>query len=211
MIIKNLKMPESFGAKDFNGDTLLVRDIVVKYIMRGIFKYDLSNKGYTIVGLERDVKCEYPISNDRTVSFSGRIDRLDMLKDDKYQIIDYKSNNRSKLEHNGIDKLFNGEPEDRISNIFQTLLYSMMLERSEGKKATPSLYYASKMVVDGYSPYIVESKSKTPIACYRDVSEEFEAQLNNTLEELFDPTKPFTQISNVEACTYCPFKKICRR
>ena len=211
MIVKNLQMPKGFGQKDFNGDTLLVRDIIVKYITQGIFRYDLGHSGYTIVGLERDVECEYSISDDRTIFFSGRIDRLDKLDNDKYQIIDYKSNNRSSLEHNGIEKLFNGEPEDRISNIFQTLLYSMMLERSEKKEAIPSLYYASKMVVDGYSPYIVESKSKTPIACYSDVSEEFEAQLSNTLEELFDYTKPFTQVGNADACTYCPFKKICRR
>jgi hypothetical protein len=211
MIVKNLQMPKGFGQTDFNGDTLLVRDIIVKYITQGIFRYDLGHSGYTIVGLERDVECEYSISDDRTIFFSGRIDRLDKLDNDKYQIIDYKSNNRSSLEHNGIEKLFNGEPEDRISNIFQTLLYSMMLERSEKKEAIPSLYYASKMVVEGYNPSIVEVKSKTPISCYSDVSEEFEVQLNNTLEELFDPTKPFTQVSNAEACTYCPFKKICRR
>ena len=211
MIVKNLQMPKGFGQKDFNGDTLLVRDIIVKYITQGIFRYDLGHSGYTIVGLERDVECEYSISDDRTIFFSGRIDRLDKLDNDKYQIIDYKSNNRSSLEHNGIDKLFNGEPEDRISNIFQTLLYSMMLEISEHKSSVPSLYYASKMVVEGYNPSIVEVKSKTPISCYSDVSEEFETQLSNTLEELFDPTKPFTQVSNAEACTYCPFKKICRR
>lgn len=211
-IIHYLNLPVDSNQQDFTGDSILVRDIIVKYIMQGIFKYDLSKENFTIVGLEQDIDCQYPISGNRLVSFAGRIDRIDKLGDgSKYQIIDYKSNVRSKLEYNTIEKLFNGEPDDRISNIFQTLLYSMMLGLKHNKEAVPSLYYASKMIIDGYSPFIIDSSTKEPISSYKDVSEAFETQLNTILEELFDYNKPFTQIDNVDACKYCPFKKICRR
>ena len=202
---------ESVSKSMFTGDTLLVRDIIIKYIYEGILNYDSKRKDYKIVGLERDVDCEYPISGGRYVNLSGRADRIDELSDGTLQIIDYKSGNRPHLECVSIQSLFTGAAHERISNIFQTLLYSMMLQRKCGTESCPSLYYASKMLSEGYSPLILDKSTDEFIERYSEVATEFEEELNKVLEELFDADIAFTQVDDEDACIYCDYKKICRR
>ena len=203
---------EKLVANDITGDMLLVRDIIVRYILQGILPYDISREGFTITGIERDVDFRYAISNERYVNLAGRADRIDTLPNGACQIIDYKSGNKPHLEFNGISTLFDGEPQERISNIFQTLLYAMMLHHRDNVEVTPSLYYASKMLLKGYDAHIADkSDDGKVVERYSDVAEEFEERLRMTLEEIFDPETPFKQVDDEAACTYCDYKKICRR
>jgi ATP-dependent helicase/DNAse subunit B len=195
----------------FSGDTILVKDIIIKYILCGILRYDSHSDGFTIKGLEQKVSYAYPISDGRFVNLKGIADRIDLLPDGKLQVIDYKSGNTPHLEFNGMDNLFNGAARERVSNIFQTLLYSMMLHRSERCESMPTLYFASKMLSDGYSPMILDRVNDKYVERYSDYAQEFETQLNNVLEELFDFNTPFKQVEDEDACTYCDFKTICRR
>ena len=188
-----------------------MRDIIIKYIHEGILRHDNSRKEFTIAGLEDPVELSYPISNGRSVNLAGRADRIDRLEGSTLQIIDYKSGNKPHLEFNGISNLFNGAPDERISNIFQTLLYSMMLHRDRECETCPSLFYASQMLSKEYSPYIVDRSRNQEITKYSDISAEFEEELTNVFEELFDPEVAFKQVDDSDACTYCDYKKICRR
>ena len=174
-------------------------------------RYDISQDGFTIVGLEDKVMCRYDISDGRKVNLSGRADRLDRLPNGTMQIIDYKSGNTPHLEFNGMNNLFTGEAKDRVSNIFQTLLYSMMLSKRDGVDTMPSLYFASKMHDEGYSPKIVNKESGEVVDNYQSQAEEFEQMLAATLEELFDYNTPFKQVEDVDMCKYCDYKRICRR
>ena len=157
------------------------------------------------------MECSYPLGDGRTVNLSGRADRIDLLPNGTLQVIDYKSGNKPHLEFGGMEALFCGRPHERISNIFQTLLYAMMLQRTRSRDAMPSLYYASKMVLKGYSPQLINRASGEIIESYGDVAEEFEAFLREALVELFDQNTPFRQADDEDACTYCDFKSICRR
>ena len=177
----------------------------------GVMRYDSSRKGFKIMGLERDVDCCYPISGERFVNLYGRADRIDELNDGTLQIIDYKSGNRPHLECGSIQSLFIGAPYERVSNIFQTLLYSMMLNRKYNLESRPSLYYASKMLSDDYSPLITDKAHDAFIERYSDIADDFEDELNIVLEELFDSDIPFVQVDDEDACKYCDYKKICRR
>ena len=198
-------------SKSFSGDTILVRDIIIKYIMRGIMRYDAASEGFTIKGLEKDVACSYPISNGHTVNISGIADRIDILPNNKIQIIDYKSGNTPHLEFNGLSNLFRGPARERISNIFQTLLYAMILNRNEGLESMPTLYFASKMLSDDYSPKILDKQNGEHVECYSSYAQEFENELTTILNELFDFSTPFKQTEDSDACTFCDFKTICRR
>ena len=199
------------SSEEFSGDMLLVRDIIIKYIQRGIMRYDIANEGYTIAGLEKDVDWQCPISNGRMVNLSGRADRIDRRADGSLQIIDYKSGNTPHLEYNGMEALFRGGAQERVSNIFQTMLYSMILHRKYKLESCPSLYFASKMLNDDYSPLILDRTTGAYVERFSDISEEFESELNATLEELFDYSTPFRQTEDEDMCKYCDFKKICRR
>ncbi|MBO5831597.1 MAG: PD-(D/E)XK nuclease family protein [Alistipes sp.] len=197
--------------EEFSGDTILVRDIIVRYITDGIAHYDAEQDGYTIRDLEGDVEYDYPISAGRMVKLYGRADRIDERADGTLQIIDYKSGNVPHLEFNGVDNLFRGKAQERVSNIFQTLLYSMMLHKINGVESMPTLYFASRMMSDDYSPNIIDTSTGAVVERYTDVAEQFEDELNVVLEELFDYDKPFEQCGDEDMCKYCDFKSICRR
>lgn len=199
------------GSSTFSGDTLLVRDIIVKYIMQGIMRYDISRTNYTITGMETDVAYNYPLSDGRLVALSGRADRIDTLLDGTTQVIDYKTNNKPHLEFDGIYELFNGIAEKRVSNIFQILLYAMMLKRVHGRESLPTLYYASAMHKQDYRPEIFDTSCQQYIERYSDVGDNFEEELTQLLEELFNPEKPFTQVEDEKCCELCEYRKICRR
>ena len=196
---------------EFSGDTLLVRDIIIKYIYKGVLHYDSNRDDFSIDDLEKPINYRYSISNDRMVNLYGRADRIDKINSNTLQIVDYKSGNTPHLKYNGMSNLFNGKPEERISNIFQTLLYSMILSKDRGMDVQPTLYYASRMKSKEYSPLLVDMSSQKPIELYSDVSTEFEKELSRVFEELFDPTIAFNQVEDANACTYCDYKTICKR
>ena len=145
------------------------------------------------------------------VNLSGRADRIDRRADGALQIIDYKSGNTPHLEYNGMEPLFRGGAQERVSNIFQTMLYSMILHRKYNLESCPSLYFASKMLNDEYSPLILDRTTGAYVERFSDISEEFEQELLRCLDELFDANTPFCQAEDRNACTYCDYKKICRR
>lgn len=196
---------------EYTGDTLLVRDIIIKYIINGILEYDSHRKGFKVVGLETDISYDYPTDMGFSVKLYGRADRIDELKNNNIQVIDYKSGSETHLEFSDITSLFHGKSQQRISNIFQTLLYAMILQRKKGVDTIPSLYYASHMHNPEYSPLITELKKKRVIERYSMVADDFEEELNNTLRELFDPQKNFTQVEDTHTCSLCDFNRICRR
>ena len=130
------------------------------------------------------------------------------------QIIDYKSGNREHLTFNNIYSLFHGKAQERVDNIFQTLLYSTILYHSKKKDVVPSLYFALKMISKDYSPnirYINENDEEISLERYSTVAEEFESELTAIFEDMFNPEVPFKQAEDVAACKYCDYKKICRR
>ena len=198
---------------DLSGDTLLVRDIIIKYIVDGILRHDATRSDYTVSKLEEDIAYDFPISTGFSVKLSGIADRIDIISEEILQLIDYKSGYKPHLEFASIDSLFNGKAEQRISNIFQTLLYSMILNKTKGVDIRPSLFYASRMINKNYSPLIKVGgkEDAVEIKSYSLVANSFEEQLKALLDELFDPTIPFTQVEDRNSCTYCDYKKICKR
>ena len=95
----------------------------------------------------------------------------------------------------------------------KTLLYAMMLSRENGRDVRPELYYVGSMVHEEYSSRFVETidrKSRT-LEAYSDVAEEFEAEVANTLREMFDRRTAFKQCEDDSACKYCDYQTICNR
>ena len=236
VIISELHKTSKITDNDFNGDTLLVRDIIVKYILKGILRHDIEreNEGYTIVAREKHIPLRYVVNPNLSVKLEGVADRIDLLSNGMLQVIDYKSSKAPSLEFSTITNLFHGESAQRISNIFQTFLYSMIIYKTRGKMilkdaeckdVVPSLYYASHMSDNKYSPLIVNkipqydevTGKKKPqslhetIECYSMIANEFEYELNATLEEIFNKDIPFKQIEDKKTCERCDYKKICRQ
>ena len=199
---------------DFSGDTQLVREIIIKYIIDGIMYYDTKRSGFTVTNLEEEIAYRHETKHGLKVKLFGIADRIDTLSDNTKQIIDYKSGYKPHLEFSSIDSLFDGTPEQRISNVFQTLLYSMIVHKNDNIDTKPSLFYASQMLLkDEYSPLLKLTDINPPqeITNYAMVSERYEERLKELLDELFDSETPFKQVENRDACTRCDYNRICKR
>lgn len=76
----------------------------------------------------------------------------------------------------------------------------------------PTLMYAECAFKDGkpVSPLLrYDRQDITDFSAQ--ISEEFQAELQRLLQEIYNPDVPFTQTTNTEHCTYCPFINICHQ
>ncbi len=226
---------EEIRPEDWGGNMILVHKTIVDYIDRNILPFDAAQGGFTIEKLEEWISADVDFNlgvETRTVSFCGKVDRLDRLADGTLRVVDYKTGSpKTKNQDNerflSIDALFAGKSEERISAVLQTLLYAMMLHTGGETKVQPSLYYVKNLSKDGYSPLFSETggdgnssgsdtgkgkKAKVrTVEQYGDYSEEFEDRLREVMSEMFDPSVPFTQCEASLPCQWCDFSTICQR
>lgn len=212
-INENYLKDESSSMEDYTGNLLLVKSIVTKYIQNGIMKYDLNNYNFVVTGVEDEVAMAFEFQSQGEVfnmKFKGIVDRIDSLDNGVIRVVDYKTGT-PKLDFMGISALFHGVAKERVSNVMQTLLYSMMLHRVHKRDVEPALYYVRSMNQDGYSSQIKDAELKRVGVHYSEYAEEFEAELRLQLGELYNQNTPFMQCEDAESCVYCDFKVICKR
>ena len=203
--------------QELRGELIIIRNIVREYLGSNLLNYDIRNNDFVVADTEYDLKMTMPIEVGEEkfdVCLAGRADRIDSLNNGLMRVIDYKTG-KPRLNYSGVDALFHGEPiaTKRESNIINTLLYAMMLSREKGRDVRPELYYVGSMVHEEYSSRFVETidrKSRT-LEAYSDVAEEFEAEVANTLREMFDRRTAFKQCEDDSACKYCDYQTICNR
>ncbi len=215
-INENYLQNRSARSDEYAGNILLVKEIVIKYIRDGIVAYDLANPNFMIENVEHEIEHDFALNKDKRVRFKGIIDRLDRMANGSQRIVDYKSGS-AHLDFRGVESLFKGDGKARMSNIIQTLLYSMMLSRGKSGsqlQVTPSLYYVRSINKDGYSPLLVDcsQKERCEVVSYSDYSDEFEGLIHSTLTELLDPKVPFYQCEDSKnSCPHCDYRSICKR
>jgi RecB family exonuclease len=210
---------EEVPPAEYEGNTLLVRDIVRKYINNNILPFDARQGDFTIIALERELHSGFVFGELgqtlRTIRFRGTADRIDMLPGGMLRIIDYKTGSPHR-DFAGLAELLGDEAARRNGAVLQTFLYSLMAagmqERGElpGSGVSPALYYVRMMNAEDYSP-LLNHKTAGAVDNYADHREDLEELLNARLTELFDPSVPFTQCRDTLPCRYCDFNLICRR
>lgn len=202
---------EGAGEEEYGGNLILVRDVVAKYVNSCILPYDASQTGFVMRGLEVPVSCPFGFeegNREHTVVFAGKSDRIDLLADGLLRVVDYKTGKRH-IRFKDLESLFFGDIRERSAAVLQTLLYSLMLTRSEKCDVQPALYYVRNMQEPDFSPLLLEGN--TPVVRFSEYRAEFEGLLRRVLIELFDLSKPFVQCSRQETCAFCDFREICRR
>lgn len=203
---------EEASENDYSGNLLIVKDIVIRYIRSGVVRYDADHDDFATRGVEEEVAYAFPFTTDGgelTMKFAGRADRIDSLDDGALRVVDYKTGTPH-LDFKGIGMLFEGKGSERLPNILQTLLYSMMLHSTEGREVEPALYYVREMHRPDYSPRLLD-REHPENSRYTTWKEVFEGYVRRTLSELYDPSVAFRQCEDAATCKYCDFKSICRR
>lgn len=210
---------EQVSEEAYEGDLLMVHDIVVRYINGNLLPFDSRLQGFTISALEQPLAAPFAFEAAdgvrHSVVFKGLADRVDTLTDGRIRIVDYKTGTPH-ADFASVEALFGAESKGRNNAVLQTLLYSLIVRHMQqtgelpGWEVCPALYYVRLMHRDDYAP-LLNIKNGGSITGYAPYADEFEERLRGLLAELFDPERPFVQCEDATPCAYCDFAAICRR
>lgn len=196
---------------EYNGTQLINSKVITTYV-RQLLRNDLQYAPFEMVAMEKRVNERLTINSPNgevEVRIGGIIDRIDS-KDDTLRVVDYKTGG-TPSKPTGIEQLF-ARADNRPGYIFQTFLYAAIMCQQQPLKVAPSLLYIHRAASETYSPVIEMGESrkpKMPINNFAFFEDDFRAQLHTLLEEIYDPSVPFTQTEQSDACKYCDFKSIC--
>ena len=198
--------------QDLQGKNILVFEIIFKYIIQ-LLKIEANRAPFTIIGLEKEVKATVD-TNFGTIHLGGKIDRVDK-KGKEIIIADYKTG-RAENSFIKIEDLFNQKTHDKTKAIFQTLLYSYILDNSEYKNQpiNPNIIPLRSIYNPDFKADIIQKKNtrdKGQSIYYsnEEIKKEFTSEFLNTINELFNPEISFKQTEVLNNCKYCPYKAHC--
>ena len=206
-------LPDDF---DENGKLLITRDVMGKYV-RGILDYDATHAGFVPLGFEERTGTVLRVG-DLEVSLTGFIDRIDRTEN-SIRIVDYKTGagrgTKQRMSFDGVDSLFDPDPDRRNKEAFQTFMYALMYgeEKRPAEAIVPALYF----VRDCRSPdfdYMLADTSKSErserrVTDFGEYEAEFRERLVQCLRELFDPDIPFRQTEHPYTCQTCTYLSVC--
>jgi hypothetical protein len=196
----------------YDGQRLVVREVVLQFVER-ILEKDLAHAPFEIEGVEREgLTYALPILADgksSMVLLKGIIDRIDR-KGDQVRVIDYKTG-KDKVEiRGGLASLFvqHGELNKAA---FQTLYYALLYKTNHPystNKINAGLF--NRNTLFGDEPFGLKLNHER-LQGVNNLLPEFEDNLQTLLQEIFDPSIPFDQTTDLGHCKYCPYQTICYR
>ena len=201
-------------ARPLTGQNFLIGEVIRKYVLQ-ILRRDAKLTPFTYLESERRVNGLIRLSDGTDIRLKGFIDRVDEVRG-ATRIIDYKSGLGTNI-FNDVEALFDKEEADRAKAVMQVFLYCWMYARlpeNAGKALAPGIYYVRTLFADPFDPAVYRrlergKSAKAKVDDFSVYAESFEEALRHCLDEMFDPSIPFTQTTNGKACAYCMFKSIC--
>ena len=78
-------------------------------------------------------------------------------------------------------------------------------------RVAPALLYIHRAASESYTPVIEMGppRQHVPVTDFAAYADEFRTRLDALLQELYDPSVPFTQAQDPDICTYCDFRNLC--
>jgi ATP-dependent helicase/DNAse subunit B len=202
--------PEDASGVKLTGQSILIASHIRDYIFQ-LLENDSRIAPFFIESLEKEYWTSYPVvSGEKTVDIrvGGVIDRLDRTEDG-LRVIDYKTGRNLKLDFKEWSQLVDRNYYDRRKEIFQTLIYSDILCRTENTQPVyPMIYKLDDLFGDEFVPNVVYQGEKL---VFQSLKEEFAVVFSEVLSELFSSDTIFNQTKDSKKCSYCPYNKICRR
>lgn len=196
---------------DLQGKNSLIYEVLFKYI-RQFLGREMEATPFYLVSLEEKVQGEIALSNGIRVQLGGTIDRTD-IRDNALRIIDYKTGQAGQSIKE-IAELFDTEKHSSCKAIFQTLLYSLIVEPdNHGKLIAPGVISVKHLFSKEYSMDLLLKKDKNSVEpiTLNLVKGDFTLLLDHLLSTLFSQEVPFSQTTHEEACNYCLFKEHCMK
>jgi hypothetical protein len=89
---------------------------------------------------------------------------------------------------------------------FQLLFYSLIQKRTHPSRRLNGGIIGIKNVNEGVS-YLRQTAS--PLE--EDLLNSYQARLSKMINEILNPNIPFNQTEDIKECTYCSFRRICKK
>ena len=192
---------------------------VIQRLVAKIVALDQAHAPFVILGLEvgrtQPLVATMSLSRGQQVQLRGVIDRIDE-KEGVVRVLDYKTGSDNK-RISSLAALFDTNNRTRNGAALQTLWYAWLYQRTHPTAQTvmPGLINSRQVFEPSFAPYFAikkeEGKTYVPLLTMRSYQKAFEAELQQVLEELWDPEVPFDQTPEASRCTHCPYKSICER
>ncbi|MBN2611942.1 MAG: PD-(D/E)XK nuclease family protein [Bacteroidales bacterium] len=205
---------EFFNGKktEISGRNIILREIILKYIQQ-ILEFDKRYAPFRLVALEKKYIFDLDLPDGHQLRIGGIIDRIDE-KEGVLRIVDYKTGVKKNTFEN-TDELFDQTGSKRNSAVFQIFLYSLVMQKNEGRDAIlPGLYFIRSMFNPEFDFRVIEQQGKsqkTSVDNAIPYLSEFEKRLKVTLAQLFDNKVHFVQTNDMEVCKNCPYNTVCHR
>jgi ATP-dependent helicase/DNAse subunit B len=202
--------PEESPRIKLSGQSILIASHIRDYILQ-LLANDIQFAPFQLVSLEKEYSTEYEVSSgDKTfkIRVGGVVDRMDQTADG-LRIIDYKTGRNLKLDFKEWSQLVDRNYYDRRKEIFQTLIYSDILDRSGIEEPIfPLIYKLDDLFQEEFVPNVIFRGDKL---IFQRVANEFRTVFAEVLSEMFAVGSSYDQTKDSQKCSYCPYNKICRR
>lgn len=201
--------PEEAKTVKLSGQSILIANHIREYIVQ-LIKNDIKFTPFEVLSLEKDYVEDFEVqSGDKIlkIKVGGIVDRLDRTADG-IRIVDYKTGRNLKLDFKDWNQLIDRNYSERRKEIFQTLIYSDILNRAESQPILPTIYKLDNLFDDEFDPSVVINGNKL---FYQRFTNEFREIFSSVLSEIFHPETVYDQVKDSGKCSYCPYNKICRR
>jgi RecB family exonuclease len=192
------------------GKDILHEQIMQKLIFR-VLENDLKATPFHLVATELKISGALEFRAGSTVLLEGTLDRVH-LANEILHIVDYKTGRadlknlyRPAFPEKGAEYVQTHFDEPRFKSGFQGLFYGYLWSGDRGYAPLKLGVYPLKKVNEGIQ--WLNHDRVIPM----DGFSEFERQLKQVLQELFDESVPFTQTDDIDRCRYCAYKEICQR
>ena len=207
------------------GDELAEK--IIRNSVYDTLEHDLKLTPFEYIKSELAARRTIHLPNfDKEISLFGKIDRLD-VKQNQMRVIDYKTGS-AHLEYSTMAEVFGRskkveEEETSIRNegnryILQTLLYCWMAEANQEIKQVqekyadtlikaPNIYSVQQLHNDSKPTYVHHKEDE--ILYTEDIAQDFVEQLSGLLEEIYNPSIPFSPVQDQKKCEGCYLSEIC--
>ena len=195
------------------GIGLINREVIIHYL-RQLVDIDRRLAPFTILKLEDDVTQPMPVATlGATITIGGRVDRMDLVNygnGQQIRIIDYKTGSQRLKPLKTVDDIFdNTQAHSHGGYYLQTMLYARIVRNQHpGTPVAPALLFIQHAAADDYNPIL-----KLGTDYINDVAtpdgDQFVRSLQTTVNDIFDPSQPFTPTPVADRCQNCPYHHLC--
>lgn len=191
----------------FEGKNIIAREIV-KQFMQDILKVDSTYAPFELIGAEVKIEKDFALKDGRIIGLRGTLDRVDKKHHD-VRLIDYKTG-KDKHTFKEVGDLFDRHLNDRNKAAFQTLYYALLYEQErQGDEVMVPAVFNKAALFEKEDVRLVKDRKTVKDASI--LLDEYKAELEILLEELFGTGQPFDQTDDIKKCKVCAYRKICER